>query len=377
MAENHDPRPPASTRPDQALPPGAPAAAAREYLPFLDVTRILAVVGVIAIHVIGGAVSGGTAGIGLIALDMALIAAVPVFIMMAGALSLDPRAHRHGPGVFLRRRAARILPALIVWSVFYVVAIRMVVGGQEITAQDVLQMAVDGDAYTHLYFLWVVAGLYVTAPVLAAFLAPAEGRRAWIVGLMACAWTVAVMAAGQLENIGDLEHAPVSGGAMTYFLLYLGYFVLGRAMLVRPIPRWAAVLGLASVPVLVGVVTALYGLRSAQADAGGIGPFVAMLAPSYVSLPVVLYAVVLMASICALCREWRVPERTARVLRTLGNATFGVFLVHFAVLAVLRAIPALAPFETGPMLVCFAVTAVVSSAISIIGARIPGLRRIL
>ncbi|MEE1649576.1 acyltransferase [Brachybacterium sp. J144] len=360
-----------------SAPSPASGDSTREYLPFLDVARVVAVLGVVAIHVIGGGVSSGQSGIALVALDMALIAAVPVFFMMSGALSLDPRALRRGPADFLRRRAARILPALVVWSLFYVLAVRMVLSEQRFTGPDVLDMLVGGDAYTHLYFLWAIAGLYLLTPVLQPFLQVDEGRRGWILGLAAAGWTVLVMALGQLAALELLPAAPLTAGATTFALMYVGYFVLGRAMLVSPLPRHAAWAALASAPLFVALLTWLYEALRDQRDVATPDPWIAMLAPSYVSLPTVLYAVLLMAAVSSLCRGWRVSERTGRILRRLGEATFGVFLVHFAVLAGLRVVPWLATFDPAPMAVCFVVTIALSTAFALIGARIPGLRRIL
>lgn len=355
----------------------ADAGQQRVYLPYLDVTRILAVLGVVAIHVVGGGVSSRQVGLSVIALDMALVIAVPVFFMMAGALNLDPRAHRQGPLAFLRKRAIRIVPAMVVWSAFYIVVIRGMVSGNPVSALGVLDLVVSGQTYTHLYFLFAMAGLYLVAPILQSFLAGNEGGRAWALGLVACLWTVGVMAIGQAGQMGVGSSVPVQAGTATFFLLYAGYFVLGRAFLVRPLPRWAAVVGLATVPGFIALVTWLYvaSKRAAEDDTPEL--WFSVLAPSYVSLPVVVYAIVLMASISRLCRGWTVSEQTERLLRTLGNATFGVFLVHFAVLVVLRELfPALAPYSPGAMAGAWTLTVAVSTLIALVGQRIPLLRLI-
>lgn len=349
----------------------------RTYLPYLDVTRILAVLAVVGIHVVGGGVSSGEVGVAVVALDMALVAAVPVFFMMAGALSLDPRAHRGGPGEFLRRRAVRIVPAMVVWSVFYIVVIRGIVSGLEVSTDIVLAMVVTGQTYTHLYFLFAIAGLYLLAPLVQPFLAEAEGRRAWTLGLVASAWTLLVMGIGQAAKAGTGPQIPLQLGTFTFFLAYLGYFVLGRAMLVRPIPRTVAVVALLAVPGLIALTTWLYVVSAADAADGEPSTWSAVLAPSYVSPTVMVYSIVLMAAISGLFHSWRVPARTAQILRTLGNATFGVFLVHFAVLAVLRtAVPALGSFDPLPMLVTWTVTVLVSGVVALVGQRIPLLRLI-
>jgi surface polysaccharide O-acyltransferase-like enzyme len=350
-------------------------ATGRTYLPFLDVTRILAVLGVVAIHVVGGSVAAGEVGLGIVALDMGLIAAVPVFFMMSGALTLDPRAHRRGTADFLRRRAVRIIPATIVWSAFYIVVIRGAVSGGEVTPGALLGMVVDGTTYTHLYFLFAIAGLYLLAPVLHPFLAENEGSRTWVVGLVACLWTLVVTGIGRAGDVIDGSPVPLQLGTFTFALVYLGYFVLGRAVLVRPIPRSAAVVGLMSVPGFVALLTWSY-LRSRRAAAEGDPDlWERLLAPGYIALPVMVYSLVLMASISSLCRGWRVGSGTEKVLRTLGTATFGIFLVHFAVLVVLRtSFPALDSHDGPALLVLWTATAVISSAIALVGQRVPLLR---
>ena len=348
----------------------------RTYLPFLDVTRILAVFGVVVIHVVGGAVEAGEVGPAVVTVDMALVAAVPIFIMMSGALSLSPAAHRSGTREFLRRRAVRIVPATVVWSALYLVVIHSMVSGVPIASGDeVLDRMVTGKTYTHLYFLFAIAGLYLITPVLQAFLVGDERRRSWIVGTTAAAWAVAVMAAGQAASLGLSSTVPVTAGTFTFFLLYAGYYVLGRAVLVAPIPRWAGVLGLTTVPGFVALVTWLYLAGPADAGEGEASLWRAILAPSPFSLPVIVYSVVLMASVSSLCANWQVSERTERILRTLGNATFGIFLAHFAVIVVLRAtFPALDSYDLGPMAITWTITAVASTLIALIGQRTPVLR---
>ncbi|ACU85899.1 putative integral membrane protein [Brachybacterium faecium] len=349
----------------------------RTYLPYLDVTRILAVLGVVAIHVVSGGVADGEVGIAVTALDMALKVAVPIFFMMSGALSLDPAAHRHGPGHFLRRRARRIVPALVVWSAFYLIVIEGFVSGNPVgSLTELMDLLVRGKTYTHLYFLFAIAGLYLLSPVLAAFLEQDERRRAWIVGLAASGWTVAVISVGQAGGFAEDSTPPVAAGSLTFFLLYAGYFVLGRALVLTPLPRWCGVVGLATVPGFVALVTWLY--IAQPGGPGGPGPvsaWVRAFSPVYGSLPIVVYSVVLMAAVSSLFASWRVPERAVRPLRTLGTATFGIFLVHFAVIVVLReALPALAPYETVPMAITWVLTVLVSALIALIGQRVPGLR---
>jgi surface polysaccharide O-acyltransferase-like enzyme len=271
----------------------------------------------------------------------------------------------------------RVLPALVIWSAFYMVVISGWVSGQQWTPSTVLDRIVTGQTYTHLYFLWAITGLYLLSPLIEAFLRPAEGRRAWVLGLGACAWTLVSMALPHLTaDASTPEREPVQTTSLTYALVYAGYYILGRAALVAPIPkRWARVcLGLA-VPVVAGIV--LLKVRVVDGQAADAGPIEQSLVPSYVSPMVMLYAVLVFAAASSLLQDRRVGPGTQKVLRLFGNATFGVYLVHFAVIVLLRQIPALEDYTAGAMLAVYTVTVLVSTAFALLASRVPGLRLIV
>ena len=360
-------------------PIAAPAASAprrREYVPSLDVIRIVAILGVVAVHVVGGGVEEGSVGVGVVALDQAASAAVPVFLMMAGALNLHPAAHRQGPGVFWRKRAVRIVPALVVWSAFYMLVIGPIAGA-DMSLGTAIDQVITGKTFTHLYFLWAIAGLYVIAPVVAPFLHAREGeegRRAWGLGLLACAWTALAFAVPYLTRQPSLtgldEHRPIEPGSLTYWMAFAGYFVIGRAAIVAPVRRRAAILALSLTPFAVVALTWLY--EAGRDDGGGL--LVRALRPDYSSPSVMVYALLLFLGVASLTGSWRVGPRTQVWLRTLGNATFGVFLVHVAVLVLLRQVPALEGYALWQMALVYLVTVPVSFAVSLVAQRVRGLR---
>lgn len=342
---------------------------ARPYLPILDAVRVAAVSGVVAIHVIGGAVEQGTGGWALAALDMALVAAVPAFFMMSGALALSPSAMRDGARGFWRRRAGRLVPAVIAWSAFYLLAIRWGVSGVPLTGDHLLYALVTGRTYTHLYFLWALLGLTAIAPALWELIRADQGRRAWILGIAACTWTALVTS---LPDLTGGRFVAIGIGTLTYPLVYGGYYLVGRAALVAPVRRaWAA-----RAILIWALCTALLSvLYVTDADSGtGV---LAALAPSYVSPVTMLGSIALFAAIIALGSAWRVGERGRARLRQLGEAIFGIYLIHFAVLVILRQIPWFGEQSLLSLPVSWAIVLVVSGLLALAMARVPGLRRIV
>src|SRR6185312_8313743 len=86
----------------------------------LDLLRILSISGVVAIHVfglrVGAEPKGNTSWWVATILDIGFIWVVPVFIMISGALLLGSKQLVADPGGFYRKRAMRIIPALVAWN---------------------------------------------------------------------------------------------------------------------------------------------------------------------------------------------------------------------------------------------------------------------
>ncbi|WP_225048476.1 acyltransferase [Lacticaseibacillus kribbianus] len=92
-------------------------------------------------------------------LNNATRAAVPLFIMISGALFLDP-ARPASFGRILRKNVARLLAVLVVWNVIYAAA-------EWVRSHDwsaVIHTLVLGPF--HLWFLYVLIGCYLMVPLL-------------------------------------------------------------------------------------------------------------------------------------------------------------------------------------------------------------------
>ena len=354
-----------------AVPPSTapPAPRRREYAPILDVIRIAAIIAVVAVHVIADHVSSDSP-LAVLLLRALLAVAVPAFVMISGALNLDPAAMRDGTGAFLGRRLRRLVPATIVWTAVYVL-LSMQIAPEPLSGEDIAKGLLEASTFPHLYFLPLIIGLTVITPPLVDHLA-VDPRRAWGVGAVAAVWGVAVVAVGPLTaGLMAEPVTPLQLGALTFFLPYAGYYVLGRA-------AWAAAPGRRGVLVALAVVGALMTAATVLVYAA---PWVqqppgSALLPTYVAPTVLGMSLCWVILLLAVGRTWRVGERAQRWLRELGNATFGVFLLHFVVLLLLRG-TGLPQDSAGGLLLLAVIVAVASFALVLLGRRVPVVRELL
>ena len=341
----------------------------------LDLLRILSISGVVAIHVFGlrvGAEPKGDRSWWLAAaLDIGFIWVVPVFIMISGALLLGSSQLHADPAGFYRKRGLRIIPALMAWNFIYLVGVRIWMRDEVLSAGRILQLLYDSSVFTQLYFLWIIVGLYAIAPLLATFLRQGGPNRAAVLaGVLVSAAVLAYMLPGVLAQFNVSR--PVSLNFLTLWIPYVGYFVAGYALRnvrLKGLPLTALsalVVGLAAFTIW------HYGNR-------GVLPRVDIFVnENYFGVLVAAMSLGVFVVALSLAEGLKLPPKTATATVALSDASFGVFLFHFVVLEAIRlnfaavstdhALPALAA--------TYLVTLAASFLVSLIGLRIPGLRRI-
>ncbi|WP_122263088.1 acyltransferase [Ornithinimicrobium cerasi] len=340
--------------------------------------RVVAVLGVVMIHTVGATASGPgstTTVDGWVAraLDLPFLWAVPVFVMLSGALSLDPERYR-GSGAYLRRRAWRLVPGLVVWHVVYVAYLSLTREGWWQGLGPVLARVVQGQVAPHLYFFWIVLGLSLLTPLLVPWVAR-SGRREWVVAALA-AYAVPVLSTWPLGSDG--ARVGLSHAAWSWWLPYLGAYLMGWALRGVTLPRRSVVpaLGLA-----VGL-SALLTWQWRNEDAPGwleqwSGAHYYSLTVAVLSVLVLLLAQTLLRPDGAL-RALTRPS-LLRAVDAVAGASMGIFAMHYLVLLVGIDTGWLGePVSTWPvLLVRFAVVSVVTTALVLVLRRVPVVRQVL
>lgn len=114
-------------------------------------------------------------------LDSASRWCVPVFVMISAALLLgrvDP------PLDFLRRRLARLLPLLLVWSLCYLGLAALTTPGWQ--AAEAWHAVLRGAPWYHLWYLSMLPGLYLLMPLLQRLLRCVGSWRWRLVMVLCC-----------------------------------------------------------------------------------------------------------------------------------------------------------------------------------------------
>ncbi len=149
--------------------------------------------------------------------------AVPLFVMLTGALLLQPSKVNEPINIFFKKRLSRIGLPFIFWGAAFF-AWRFFVNGEALTSDSILQGVLAGP-YFHFWFLYLLIGLYLITPLLRVVSAYADWKIIKYFLLVWFAGTAAIPLLSLYENISPqavwFEH--------TVFIMIgmVGYFVAG------------------------------------------------------------------------------------------------------------------------------------------------------
>ena len=337
---------------------------------YADLLRVVAMLAVIVVHLAGsrlGNVAVGSAEFHILnAYDGLTHWCVPVFIMLSGMFLLDPN-HSLPPSKLVFGHILRILIALAVWGTAYALVTQALAAGLSWAAvKTALYQVLLGKTHFHLWFLYMIVGLYLVTPILRAFVRGA-GRAEFHWFLL-----LAFLFASLLPTLLRLRPSQtmslwVDNLDLHLVLGYVGYYVLGYYLKTFPLNRAAELL------------IYLLGVLGAAATVGGTawlsqqrGQLIQTLY-NYDSANVVLMSV---AVFVFFRRILGAREKEHQWVSGVAKVSFGVYLVHvFCLMAldqlnisVLSITPLLAvPLLTAAVFACSFVVAWLISKLPLVG----------
>jgi surface polysaccharide O-acyltransferase-like enzyme len=246
--------------------------------------------------------------------DVASLWCIPVFVMLSGALLLDDR-RPYTARQFYTRRTSRLLVPLIFWTALYLTYSRARgyagLGG-------LVKNTVKGVSYFHLWFLYMILGLYAVTPLLKTLVANSGRTTLTITATMLL---LVASIDGTVSLATHSVHHWIKAPPHTFLVLWLpytGYFLAGYVLIKWP-RRISIALGLACALMCCALLSMITGYvhwrwRYPYFTYDFFNPIV-------VGASLALFAC--FSSIPVSCS----PETRLR-LQSLAGLTLGIYLVH-------------------------------------------------
>lgn len=290
----------------------------QEHLGWGDLARVIAIYGVILIHSCGAFFyQYGTIPLrdwlSANFLDSIVRCAVPLFVMLSGALLL-----KQGTQLVtfpkLAQRIAKVLIPLLVWSILYLLYISHH-SGVPVDWLSILKQP----AMYHLWFVYMIIGLYILLPVFQVLFEAIHNKpnlQLYLIGIwfvltsMPIYWPLPLLSLLQQNS----------------FFGYGGFFLIGALIASYPKDRIPTAIWILIFVISVLVTFGLTWLFSEQASAPIEKAYV------YFSPNVVISAIAAFIII----KRVRVSERVAKSIQWISDRSFLIYFVHVLALEQVR-----------------------------------------
>ena len=183
---------------------------------YLDIIRILACVMIVTMH---APIPNTGLSSYVLATDSLLTApGIGLFVMVSGALLLPINMTT---SMFLKKRIGKIVFPTLFWTLFYLLVSGYDYGFEGINILRVLLSIPFSHQYGILWFMYMLAGLYLLAPILSPWLKQTGKRELEFYLIL---WAITMCYSYIRDFIGVNEGHT---GILYYFGGYVGYFLLG------------------------------------------------------------------------------------------------------------------------------------------------------
>ncbi|MGL4818474.1 MAG: acyltransferase [Bacilli bacterium] len=300
---------------------------------YLDIIKVLAIIGVVGIHVtapfvvnldiLGSAnwwfansINGGARW------------AVPAFFMVSGALLLAP-SRSTNEFKQLGKRLHRVVLPLIVWSVIYFAYKHYVLEKMEFellaAAQLFLKEFVFNQVYVHFWFIYIMITVYVSLPIIQHSI---HSLKKSVLEYYIIVW-FAVTFIYRLIQVLHYHYTATYLGIelmnLPIFMDYIGYFVLGYYLHTYSFSsrhfNWLSGLGVLG---FVGSIGGTFAL-TAKNDA-----FIDYLYTHF-SPTTLFMSIAMFLWIKHLGTHTTFNHKLTRLVTSMSNATFGIYIAHLLI----------------------------------------------
>ncbi|WP_263062804.1 acyltransferase [Dickeya dadantii] len=235
---------------------------------------------------------------------------VPVFIMISGALLLSP-GKVESLSVFYKKRIGKILVPLLFWSFFFILwslgKAKFNGGGEG----DILKNIMNGRPYYHMWFLYMIIGLYIFNPLIKVLVANASEERLLFFVFMMFVFC----------SLSDMYNFFAGNDDFLFlgeFIYYVPYYILGHLIARK---HTAKPLSLHIVLFLISLALTSFGfyfLSSISGKEAGLYFY------NYLSFNVILMSV----SFMWILKFFHLSKSHSNKLKFLSDISLGVYLIH-------------------------------------------------
>jgi len=298
---------------------------------------------------------------------------IPLFIMLTGALLLQPSKTEEPLKVFFKKRWTRIGIPLLFWGLAYFVW-QVFVNKVPLTADFILQGIFAGPYY-HFWFIYLLVGLYLLTPIIRVIVAHTN----WVtIKYFLLIWFVGTAIIPLFTLYANISNQSYWFGQSVFVLTgMVGYFILGAY-----IPKLRLRSSVLFIILALSSVWTIFGTYFVVGTLGEQYSQVFLDATSFSVIFASIALFLLLAAVPSQAVQTKYP-RGNLVLRLISENTLPIYLFHVMVLETLQkgylgfqiSVTTMNPIIEIPLIT--AVTLLICLAIIVTLKKLPYVKRII
>jgi len=335
---------------------------------WIDNARVVAVFAVVFLHVSLEVVFGAEIGsfnwwVGNI-YNSFVRWCVPLFVMISGFLLLDPEKNEDIK-TFYAKRVSRILIPLVFWSVFfsiYTFLKGMMLRGEHITLLSLGKNILQGVPYGHMWFLYMILGLYLITPFFRKLVKALPINEASFFCMIMFAMALITIAIDRLYLKGSTLF-------INWYLPFLPYYLAGYLIGKSNVGPYKCINMISVVILSLLTAAGCYMLSKKCGIQQGLYFY------NYLSITVIPASL----SIFMILKEFNMPI-IRKIAKEIAPLTLGIYIIHIIFIEMLRFIAGFTPLKFTPF-ISIPASALIVFLLSVITCRIlisiPSLKRVI
>lgn len=241
---------------------------------------------------------------------------VPLFVMLSGALLLNPDKADEPLRVFYKKRLNRIALPFIFWTIIYFIWTFIFLDWSP-TLFNVTQGLISG-SYYHLWYLYLIMGLYAVTPILRVLIKHLDRK---LFTYLLTLWFVGTTITPFIHTFTEFNFHPVA----FVFFDWVGYFLLGSYLVKNKIQ-----LSKAYLVAFLGLFGAVLGDWLVTAMAGQLytGYFHNYMSPTIIIGSTTLFLILISSKRSKIESH----SKLAQVIQWVSKNTLPIYLIHMIIL---------------------------------------------
>jgi surface polysaccharide O-acyltransferase-like enzyme len=242
---------------------------------------------------------------------------VPLFVMLSGFLLLQPEKADEPLRTFFKKRFNRIGLPFIFWSITYFLW-NVYVHNMPLTTDSVVKAFMSG-TYVHLWFLYLLIGLYLITPLLRTFVKFLDSKRFKYLLIL---WFIGTSVIWFINTFGPYNF----NTALFVFTGWTGYYILGAFLQKIKVRTWILIF-----TACLGITTAIFG---AYAVTALVGERVTEFFHESLNFNMIIASVAVYLLLINIPLKHVESQNTKvnAVLHWIGQNTLPIYLMHYIIL---------------------------------------------